>query len=115
MERKIYQLTPQDMKKIHHTQDDIPAMLEQFDVENKKKLGKKFGLKKRDYAASILGGTKEYVQGCGQGRLDKYLGLEYAEKTDDPAYNSGYYNGYSQNIHGWIKDAKRMNPNFKDV
>ncbi len=28
------------MKKIHHTQDDIPAMLEQFDVENKKKLGK---------------------------------------------------------------------------
>jgi len=31
MERKIYQLTPQDMKKIHHTQDDIPAMLEQFE------------------------------------------------------------------------------------
>lgn len=115
MERKIYQLAPQDMKKIRHTQEDIPAMLEAFDKENKAKLGKKFAIKKRDYAASILGGTKEYVLGCGQGRLDKYLGLEYAEKTDDPAYNSGYYNGYGQNIHGWIKDAKEKNPNFKDI
>jgi hypothetical protein len=114
MERRIYELTPQDLKKISHTQEEIPAMLEKFN-ERKAELGKKFALKKRDYAASVLGGTKEYVLGCGQGRLDKYLGLPYAEKTDDPAYNSGYYHGYEQNIHGWIKDAKRMNPNFKDI
>ena len=111
---RTYELTPQDMKKIRYNQVDIPAMLEKFD-ENKAKLGKKFAIKKRDYAASLLGGTKEYVLGCGQGRLDKYLDLPYAEKTDDPAYNSGYYNGYSQNIHGWIKDAKEKNPNFKDI
>lgn len=114
MERRIYQLTPQDLKKINHTQEEIPELLKKFD-ENKAKLGKKFAIKKRDYAASLLGGTKEYVQGCGQGRLDKYLGLPYAEKTDDPAYNSGYYHGYEQNIHGWIADAKRVNPNFKDI
>jgi hypothetical protein len=114
MDKKIYQLTTQDLKKIRHTKEDIPAMLEKFD-ENKEKLGKKFAIKKRDFASSILGGTKEYVQGCGQGRMDKYLGLPYAEKTDDTAYNSGYYNGYNQNIHGWIKDAKEKNPNFKDI
>lgn len=114
MDRKIYQLTPQDLKKINHTQEEIPTMLEKFD-EKKEQLGKKFALKKRDYAAQLLGGTKEYVQGCGQGRLDKYLKLPYAEKTDDPAYNSGYYHGYEQNIHGWIADAKKMNPNFKDI
>lgn len=114
MDRRIYELTPQDLKKVTVTKEEIPELLKQFDA-NKEKYGKKFALKKRDYAADLLGGTKEYRLGCGQGRMDKYLGLPYAEKTDDPAYNSGYYHGYEQNIHGWIKDAKRMNPNFKDI
>jgi hypothetical protein len=114
MDRRIYKLTSQDLKKVSIIKEDIPVLLEKFDA-NKEKYGKKFALKKRDYAAQILGGTAEYRQGCGQGRLDKYLGLEYAEKTDDAAYNSGYYNGYTQNIHGWIEDAKKMNPNFKDI
>lgn len=115
MDKQIYQLTKQDLKKVRMTKEQIPTELEKFDVENKKKLGKKFGLKKRDFAESLLRGTVEYRHGCGQGRLDKYLGLEYAEKTGDNAYNMGYYEGYGQKVSGWIEDAKKTNPNFQNI
>lgn len=114
MSKRIYELVKSDFKKITLTKEEIPVKLEEFDV-NKEKLGKKFGLKKRDYAISCMSCTKEYREGFGQGRLDKYLGLEYQEKADDKCYNLGYYKGFNENIWGWINDAKKTNPNFTDI
>lgn len=109
---KTYQLTPSDLKKVTIKKEDIPAALEKFDKENKEKLGKKFGLKKRDFASDIQAATAEYRQGVGQGRLDRANGLPYREKTDIPEYNHGYYNGYNANPSGYLKDAVNTNPNF---
>jgi hypothetical protein len=112
MSKQIYQLTNSDLKKCTINKDEIPAKLEQFDAENKVKLGKKFALKKRDYASQLMILTQGYKQGCWQGRLDKYNGEEYT-KTDDECYNLGYYRGFNENVNGWIADAKKSNPNFQ--
>ena len=106
-----YKLTPGDMKKITKTREELPGLLVKFD-ERKEELGKKFGLKKRDYAADIQAGTAEYRTGVGQGRLDRVNGKPYAQKTEIPEYNHGYYNGYKANPSGYLRDAIKTNPNF---
>lgn len=66
---KTYVLTPSDLKKVTVKEDDIPRLLEEWDKENKEKLGKKWGLKKRDYAGALQRNTESYKLGLGQGRL----------------------------------------------
>ena len=109
---KTYVLTPSDLKKVTVKEDDIPRLLEEWDKENKEKLGKKWGLKKRDYAGALQRNTESYKLGLGQGRLDKINGIPYVEKGTDKAFNSGYYTGWNDNPSGWLKDAKEKNPNF---
>lgn len=109
---KTYVLTPSDLKKVTVKEADIPRLLEEWDKENKEKLGKKWGLKKRDYAGSLQRNTESYKLGLGQGRLDKINGIPYVEKGTDKAFNSGYYTGWNDNPSGWLKDAKEKNPNF---
>jgi hypothetical protein len=59
--------------------------------------------------------TREYSQGCWQGKLDRASGLEYSEERNENVYNLGYYRGYNENLHGYIADAKKSNPNFASL
>jgi hypothetical protein len=110
-----YKLTPSDLKKIKIEVDDIPRLLEEWDKENKEKLGKKWGLKKRDYAANLLTSTKSYRLGLGQGHLDRINGIPYLEKGDDKGFNMGYFTGWNDKPSSWLPDAKKLNPNFANL
>lgn len=111
MDRKIYQLTASDLKKCK-TADEIAALKLAFE-DRKTELGKKFGLKKRDYYLSLMMMTQEYYQGKGQGALDLASGLPYAEKTDCGDYNVGYHNGFTNPSN--LRDLIERNPNFSHL
>lgn len=118
MERKIYELTAGDLKKISiHTEEEYKAKLAEFD-QYKAELGKKFGLKKRDYASQLLRRTAVYFQGKGQGALDLASGLDYQADTNKSeefgnAYNLGYYTGYESRAN--LRDLIAHNPNFSHL
>lgn len=116
MDRKIYKLTEKQASRVQpFSQENYVSALKAFDV-NKEKYGKKFGLMKRDYAASLMTCCTEYVQGCWQGKLDRCAGLDYwEEKNKNKSYNLGYYRGYNENPSGYLRDAKISNPNFADI
>lgn len=115
MERRIYKITEKQEKRLNPiSENDRVALLEKFN-EKKEELGKKFGLKKRDYAASLIATTREYIQGCWQGKLDNCSDLPYAEKTENKNYNLGYYRGYNENKNGYIDSAINNNENFSHL
>lgn len=114
--RKIYELTANDLKKISiNSESEYKSRLTEFD-SHKEALGKKFGLKKRDFAATLLRSTREYYQGKGQGLLDLACKLPYSADTNKSetfgnAYNLGYHTGYTNPSN--LRDAKMHNANFK--
>lgn len=113
--RKIYKLPANDLKKITiNSEAEYKDRLAEFDI-NKEALGKKFGLKKRNFASQLLRSTREYYQGKGQGLLDLACKLPYAADTNDSetfgnAFNLGYHTGYTSPAN--LRDAKMHNPNF---
>lgn len=114
-ERKIYQLTERDMKKAI-SEEEVEVFkaqrLAEIDAE-KKKLGKRYGLKKRDISASFVRIGTEYARGLGQGRLDKLACLPYTEERDNKNFNLGYYTGYTENPRNYLDGMKQTgNPNY---
>lgn len=114
-DRKMYELTKSDLRKISvHSEEDYREQLAAFDSE-KPRLGKRFALRKRDHASSLLRCTREYMQGKGQGALDLANGLPYQADTNNSAeftnaYNLGYYTGYESRSN--LRDLIEYNPNF---
>lgn len=105
MERKIFQLTAQQMKKVRQP---VPMPTdEEFQAQWKKAHHGKvtgWGMAKRDWALKALRGTAEYQQGLWQGRADRARGIGYSEERNDSSYNLGYhdgYTGYESDRHGW--------------
>lgn len=115
MERKIYQLTSGDLKKVLVAdQSDYQVKLAEFDAE-KARLGRRFGLAKRQRASELLRRTAAYYQGKGQGALDLASSLPYQADTNQSeefgnAYNLGYYTGYESRSN--LRDLIDHNPNF---
>jgi hypothetical protein len=111
----VYRLTANDKKKIRiRTEEEYAKELAAFDV-NKTRLGKSFGLKKRDYASRLLRSTEPYLLGKGQGALDLAMGKPYAGQTAaqpsfQNAYKLGYYTGYTERSN--LKDLIQHNENF---
>lgn len=118
MERKIYVLTPRDIERATiRTEAEYKEKLAEFD-QNKESMGKRFGMKKRDYAVSLLRCTVAYVEGKGQGALDLAHQLTYQADTNSTnsfqnAYNLGYHNGYTNPSN--IRDLIAHNPNFSHL
>lgn len=112
MERRIYKLTKGNEKKISVQTEDIDNMVNEFSENT---TGKNKGLKVRDYKLSLMAQTREYIQGCWQGKLDRVSGLDYSEERNDSAYNLGYYRGYNENPSGYKRDAIQSNPNFEGL
>lgn len=110
--RKIYKLTPSNEKKITIELSEIDGMLKEFSDNFK---GKNKGLKCRDYKLNLMSQTKEYFQGCWQGKLDNCSGLDYSEERNENVYNMGYYRGYRENKSGYLNDVKKTNPNFTHI
>jgi len=104
MERKIFQLTEQQLRKCRTVQlpsdDEIKIMWAK--AHSGKVAG--WGMKKRDLALSALRGSPEYQRGMWQGRADAARGLDYSEERNDSAYNLGYHQGYTNyqsDRRGW--------------
>lgn len=109
-----YVLTPSDQKKIAPgTAAELKAEAAAKVDARKEQLGKRYGLVKRDAVGAALRLTHDYRLGLGQGKLDRYNGLGYAEQRKTPEYNLGYNEGWHDNPSGWLKDALKANPNFK--
>ncbi|MFA7121626.1 MAG: hypothetical protein WC277_09100 [Bacilli bacterium] len=111
-----YILTPSDRKKI------APGTVEELKAEaaakidaQKEKLGRRYGIVKRDAVGSALRSSEGYRLGLGQGKLDRYNGLGYSEQRGSPEYNLGYNEGWHDNPSGWLWDALKSNPNFRAV
>jgi hypothetical protein len=79
---------------------------------DKERLGKKFGLAKRERMRQSLMPTAEYRAGLGQGKLDKYNAKPYSEYRPHPAYNMGYYEGYDISVSATELNDVPYNPNF---
>lgn len=115
MERRIYKITEKQEKRLNPISEDRRIeLLKEFDMK-KEKLGRKFGLAKRDFAAGLLTTTREYIQGCWQGKLDNCSGIQYVEKTGDKNYDLGYYRGYNENKNGYIDSVIEHNENFSHL
>lgn len=104
MERKMYQLTEQQLKKCCSvtlpSDEEIKA---QFAHRHHGKTTG-WGMLKRDIILSNLKFGAEYQRGIWQGRVDKANGLPYSEDRNDNHYNLGYYRGYTEyesNRRGW--------------
>lgn len=109
-----YVLTPSDLKKIAPgTAAELKAEAAAKIDAQKEKLGKRYGIVKRDAVGSALRRTQGYRLGLGQGKLDQYNGLPYSDQRRSPEYNLGYNEGWHDNPSGWLKDALKANPNFK--
>lgn len=110
-----YRLTDNDIKKATiETLAQYQAELAAFDA-HKARLGKRFGLAKRQRASELLRRTRAYYAGKGNGALDLAEGRPYAAKRCDVeefanAYNLGYYTGYSSVSD--LRDLITHNPNF---
>jgi len=110
-----YELTPADLKKVRiETLEQYQAALAAFDA-NKPRLGKRFGLAKRQFASELLRTTRAYYEGKGAGALDLAEGNEYAAKRCDAeefanAWNLGYYTGFGSVNN--LRDLIAHNPNF---
>jgi len=104
MNRKMYKMTTKDLNKCQRELRYGTAEMERVEA-NKSKLGRKYGLRKRDAARRLLKGSPEYVRGLWQGRIDAARGLNYSEERLESAYNMGYHTGYinyASNIHGGL-------------
>jgi len=108
MERKIYQMTEKQIEKYQpFNHDYYEQSLAAFDV-NKEKLGKKFGLKKRDYASTMIRQSREYAQGMWQARLDRFMNVNYIDDKSNKYYSLGYYTAWNESGINGIEN----NPNF---
>ncbi len=113
-----YKLTASDLKKIRiNTEEEYISSLAGFDV-NKERMGRRFGLAKRNHASRLLRSTKSYFLGKGQGALDlamakPYMGLGTKTETFQNAWNLGYYTGYTNRSN--LKDLIEHNENFSAI
>lgn len=113
-----YKLTASDLKKIRiSTEEEYVAALAGFDV-NKERMGRRFGLAKRDYASRLLRSTESYFLGKGQGALDlamakPYMGAGTKTETFQNAWNLGYHTGYTNRSN--LKDLIEHNENFSAI
>jgi hypothetical protein len=116
--RQKYKLTASDLKKIRiSTEEEYVAALAGYDV-NKERMGRRFGLAKRDYASRLLRSTESYFLGKGQGALDlamskPYMGAGTKTETFQNAWNLGYHTGYTSRSN--LKDLIAHNENFSAI
>lgn len=117
MERQMYQPTEKQEEKWSKLSMEMPSDDEIKALWKKSHHGVEsgWGMLKRQYATQIMQTSREYQIGLWQGKLDKCNGLEYSEERNENTYNLGYYRGYNENIHGYINDVIRVNPNFKHL
>lgn len=109
-----YLLTPNDLKKVvPGTTAELKAQAAAKIDAQKERLGKRYGLAKRDAVGAALRSTHDYRLGLGQGKLDRYNDLPYTDQRRTPEYNLGYNEGWHDNPHGWLADALKGNPNFQ--
>lgn len=111
MERKTYQLTEKQMKKVAYADyaeaaASIPSDDEIKDMWKKAHHGKVtgWGMKKATLIENAMTATADYQRGLWQGRVDKANGLPYSEERNENLYNLGYYRGYDEyesNRRGW--------------
>jgi len=104
MDRKMYQLTAKDQRKCRKENRWAIEELAQIEADHAK-LGKRYGLRKRDASRRLLKGNPEYIRGLWQARIDAARGLGYSEERLESAYNMGYhagYTNYASNLHGGL-------------
>lgn len=104
MDRKMFQLTEQQLKKC--TAVELPSDEHLQEVWKRTHHGKLagWGMGKRDFIVSAMSRTPEYQRGIWQGRVDRARGLDYSEERIDAPYNLGYHRGYTNyesNRRGW--------------
>src|SRR4030042_1233979 len=114
MERQIYQPTKKQEEKwfvlsMPRTSDE--QIQETWKKQHHGKLNG-WGMLKKQYATQMMQTSREYQIGLWQGKLDRCNNLEYSEERNENTYNLGYYRGYNENIHGYIHDVIKSNPNF---
>lgn len=78
---------------------------------DKARLGKMYGLRKREVARQNLMSARDYRLGLGQGKLDKIRGVSYTGARTTSEFNMGYHEGWNDNPSHW-KEQREMNPNF---
>jgi hypothetical protein len=121
MERKIYQFTESQMKRMarqglrtwEEKEAEVQAAIAdaEKDAALKARWMKKHGGKARGWgllkAQMVLDAMKltvDYQRGIWQGRVDKARGFDYQETRQEKPYNMGYYVGYcdyESNRRGW--------------
>lgn len=116
---ETYQLTTSEVKRVEGIteatrQASLTAKNAELDAK-KGKLGKGYGLAKRDASINSHRIGAEYQKGLGQGRLDKLNGKTYTDVRTSKEFNMGYHAGYSNNPSGYLRDALRMNPNYQHL
>jgi hypothetical protein len=109
MERKMYQLTEQQLRKCRSvslpSDDEIKAAF----ARRHHGVTRGWGMLKRDMILSNLKFDAEYQRGLWQGRVDKANGLSYSEERNDNHYNLGYYRGYTEyesDRRGWNSETR---------
>lgn len=95
MERKMFTLTEQQLKKCHSVEMPSDDEIKQRWMKSHHGKLAGWGMGKRDWIVSNMKFTPEYQRGLWQGRMDKQCGLPYAEERNDNLYNLGYYRGYT--------------------
>lgn len=117
-----YRLTVNDKKKVSISMENIEQRKEEAKAEagklidaKKEKLGKKYGLTKRDAMAqavlSVQRSSEDYRLGIGQGKLDRLTGNDYQNWRATPEYNMGYHEGFLEKLPAIIDQAS-FNPNL---
>lgn len=120
MERQIYQPTKNQIEKWNKFVECKPELPSDEEIKgrwSKSHHGKTtgWGLLKRQLVVEQLKYDADYQLGLWQGKLDRCNGIDYSEERNEKTYNLGYYRGYNENIHGYLIDAIKTNPNFKHL
>ncbi len=100
MDRKLYQLT--ETQAAGRTTVTLPSDAEIKAMAAKSR--KPWGLIKRDLALKAVRGTRDYVAGLWQGRVDAARGTGYSDERFSEHYNLGYHDGYlnyQSDRRGW--------------
>lgn len=111
MDRKMYQLTEQQLRKCASVEQPSDEWFrEKWERSHHGKVTG-WGMGKRNWIVSQMARTAEYQRGLWQGRVDRARGLDYSEERIDSAYNLGYYRGYIEyesNRRGWDASTREQ-------
>lgn len=113
MERKMYTLTENQIKKIQRYQVEMPSDDELKAMWAKSHHGKVtgWGMKKAELARQQLKGDVDYQRGIWQGRVDRANNLPYSDERITSSYNMGYHEGYANyesDRRGWDEPTRNQ-------